>query len=286
MNTTRLFSGISFILVFTSYSAGFQLQEKEVIKKTVRFSNDAGRKEVVIDNVNGDIEVQGYSGQDVQMVVNKTIQGRSREKIQEAKQKVQLEISEEANSVRLYVDAPYRKNDASVNYRGWRYYGYKVNFDFKVKVPHECHLYLKTINDGEIAIREVYGDCEVKNINGGIEMLEAAGSGDVYALNGEVKVTFRKNPRSASSFGSLNGDVEVQFQPDFSADLRIKTFNGEVYTDFPTTYLAPRKPIRTRKDGLFLYKSDKAFGVRIGKGGPEIEFDAFNGNIYIVKRED
>lgn len=239
--------------------------------------------EVTVDNINGDIEVIGYNGNDVQLLVTKTIKARSVEKIQEAKQKVRLDITEDTNSIILYVDTPYRCRDGSVNYRGRRHYGYKVTFDFELKIPHNTDIYLETINDGEIKVENFIGDYDVHNINGGIEMINISGSGKVYALNGEVKVVLDKNPELDSSFGSLNGDVEVSFQPEFSADLRLKTFNGKVYTDFESTYLAPRKSTRKQKNGMFLYKSDQFFGVRVGKGGPEIELNAFNGNIYIVK---
>ena len=67
-----------------------------------------------------------------------------------------------------------------------------------------------------------------------------------------------------------------------SAHARLKTFNGKAYSDFPVSYLAPDKPIRQSKDGKFIYKSGEFQGVRIGEGGPELKFDAFNGNIRIL----
>ena len=153
-------------------------------------------------------------------------------------------------------------------------------------MPHETGIYLRTVNDGEIEIKEVFGDYDIENINGGVEMSEAAGSGRVYALNGEVKVLFKKNPTAQSYFGSLNGDIDVTFTTNLSADFRLKTFNGEVYTDFPVTHIAGGTQTREHHKGKQVYKYDKASGVRIGNGGPEIELDAFNGDIHILKREN
>ncbi|NIV92295.1 hypothetical protein GWN42_05700 [candidate division KSB1 bacterium] len=263
---------------------GFPEEVSEKIEKTLTFSDPSGRKEIVVDNVNGSIDVTGYEGQDVKLLVHKTIFARSPSRIERAQEEVRLDIAERDNVIDLYVDGPFRRRDGSINHRGWRHYGYEVQFDFEIKVPQETNIYLKTVNDGEIRVKNVQGDYDLDNINGGIEFLEAMGSGRVYALNSDVTVTFDRNPESDCYFGSLNGDVDVTFLPNLSADFRFKTFNGDVYTDFEVTYLPPRKATTRRKDGKFVYKSDRAFGARVGSGGPEIEFDAFNGDIHVIKR--
>lgn len=257
--------------------------KSEVIRRTLKFSG-SGPQELIIDNVFGSIEIVGYNGKDVQMIARHKIKARSERKLKRAQEDVILDITEEDNTISLYVDGPFRRHDGSINYRGWRHYGYEVTYDFEIKVPHKTDLYLKTINDGEIFVKDVSGNYEVDNINGGIEMEEINGPGRVYALNGEVKVTFTKNPKKDSYFGSLNGNVEVTFQSGFSADVNIKTFNGKAYSDFPFTYLPTTLPKPERKkNGKFVYKSNRGANVRIGKGGPKIEFDGFNGNIYIYE---
>lgn len=275
---------LSCSLAFTINAQSWDVEKKEEIRQTLKFSSPTGSKQVEVDNVNGSITVTGYDGQDVQLVANKTIQARSQEKIQEAQERVRLEIIEEGNAIKLYVDGPFRYRDGSVNYRGDRYYGYSVYIDFELKVPREAGVYLKTINDGDIKVENIAGDYEVENINGGITMIDVSGAGRVYALNDDVKILFVKNPAGDSYFGSLNGEVEVSFRPELSADLRFKTFNGEVFTDFPVTYLANATPSRERRKGKFVYKQDRSFKVRVGNGGPELEFDAFNGDIRVIKR--
>ncbi len=275
---------MSCLLAFTIRAQSWNAEKKEEIHQTLNFSGPAGSKYVDVDNVNGSITVTGYDGREVQLVAYKTIHARSQEKIQEAQERVRLEIIEEANAIKLYVDGPFRYRDGSVNYRGDRYYGYSVYFDFALKVPREAGVYLKTINDGDIKVENTAGDYEVENINGGITMIEVSGAGRVYALNDDVKILFTKNPSGDSYFGSLNGEVEVSFRPELSADMRFKTFNGEVFTDFPVTYLANATPSRERRKGKFVYKQDRSFKVRVGNGGPELEFDAFNGDIRVIKR--
>jgi hypothetical protein len=184
--------------------------------------------------------------------------------------------------VRFYVDGPFRCRNGGVHID--RDPGYEVKYDFELQVPHDTAIDLKTVNDGEIEVADVAGDYKVDNINGGVEMRELSGSGKVYALNGRVTVTFRENPRGASSFGSLNGEVRVSFQPDLNADVRFKTFNGGVFTDYPVTYLPLPAAAAERHGAKYVYKSSEWSAVRVGHGGPELSFDAFNGNIRILNR--
>jgi len=284
MRFTKICTLVGFLSVCTLQVHGFEHEEREKIERTLTFSNPSATKTVVVDNVNGSIHVEGYDGREVQLVVHKRVFAETAEKLETAKRKIRLDISEEDNTIVLYVDAPYRRGDGGIDHPGWRYFGYDAKFDFELKVPNDARIFLKTINDGDIRVQNVRGDFELDNINGGIEFSGAAGSGRVYALNGDVTVTFVQNPQSDCFFGSLNGEVNVTFLPGLAADLRFKTFNGEVYTDFPVTYLPPRQATRERDNGKFVYKADRAFGARVGEGGPELEFDAFNGDIYIIEK--
>jgi hypothetical protein len=257
------------------------VEQNETIQKSFPLAGAAPRK-VIVDNVNGSIQVSGNSGNEVRLVARKRLRADSPDKAEQARREVTLDITQEANTVRFYVDGPFRCRDGGVHMHGRP--GYDVKYDFELQVPRDTAAELKTINDGQIRLDNVTGDYLVDNINGGIEMNEVAGSGKVYALNGRVKVLFSQNPRAASSFGSLNGEVRVTFQPDLSADLRFKTFNGGVFTDFPVSYLPTPASSGERHGARFVYKSNEWSAARVGHGGPELTFDAFNGNIRILSR--
>jgi len=269
------------VLLVCPPAAPAEVEQNETIQKTFPFSGPEPKK-VIVDNVNGSIHVTGQAGSEVRLVAHKRLRADSQEKAEQARRDVKLDMSQDANTVRLYVDGPFRCRDGGIHMHGRP--GYEVKYDFELQVPRDTAVNLKTINDGEIKMENVSGDYEVENINGGIEMGEMSGSGRVYALNGRVRVAFRENPRARSSFGSLNGEVRVSFRPDLSADLRFKTFNGGVFTDFPVSYLPLPAAAGERRDGKFVYKSNEWSAVRVGHGGPELSFDAFNGNIRILSQ--
>jgi hypothetical protein len=64
----------------------------------------------------------------------------------------------------------------------------------------------------------------------------------------------------------------------------VKTFNGHAYTDFDATPLPSLTPVSERREGKFIYRSDRSTGLRIGSGGPEFKFDTLNGSIRIINR--
>lgn len=276
----RFLMALALILACLPLTAA-EVEENETIQKTYPLTNAAPKK-VIVDNVNGSIRVTGYAGNEVRLVAHKRLRAESDQAAAEARRDVKLDISQDGNTVRFYVDGPFRCKNGGVHID--RDPGYEVKYDFEVQAPHDTAIDLKTINDGQIAVADIAGDYKVDNINGGVEMTGLAGSGKIYALNGSVKVTFRENPREASSFGSLNGEVRVSFQPDLNADVRFKTFNGAVYTDYQVSYLPMPAAAAERHGTKYVYKSSEWQAVRVGRGGPQLSFDAFNGNIRILNR--
>lgn len=258
------------------------VEEKQTIQKT--FSS---AKRIEVDNVNGSIRVVGYGGREVQLTVYETLTADSKEKLEQARQEIKLDISTPSEgTLRLYVDGPFRCKcrDGSVSFHEHEP-GYTFRHEFEIKAPRDAAIYLRNVNGGAIKVEDIAGDYDVKNINGGVEMLETAGSGKAYSLNGGLKVLFRSNPRAESYFGSLNGRVELFFQPNLSADLRMKTFNGGIYSDFEVTPLPARAATTERRDGKLVYRADRFTSGRVGNGGPEIKLDGFNGDIRILKRQ-
>ena len=257
----------------------------EDAKETIRQTLPAAAR-LEVDNVHGYIHVSGYSGSEIQMVAEKTIQAESAERLEAAKREVKLDVSRAGDTVTLYVDGPFRchcnDNRRGVNENGHR--GYHVTFDFEIKVPAATFLRIATVNGGDIRVENTTGDFDVSNVNRGIEMTEVGGAGRVHTVNGGIKVLFAKNPASECSFGTVNGSIETSFRPSLSADVMVKTFNGHAYTDYDVTAMPRKVSAGERRDGKFVYRSDDFNGMRIGNGGPELKYDTLNGSIRIINR--
>jgi hypothetical protein len=264
--------------------SSMRLQEKETIRKTFNLSAD--HKILEVDNVFGSIEVTGGEGNQVQLVVNKTIFAESKDRMETAKKEVTLDITDQPDFLKFYVNGPFRCNcsDGCEGQRGD--HGYRVKMDFQLQVPRNIEVKLKTVNSGSVHVQDVTGNFSVHNVNGRIEMLNVAGSGTAKTVNGPVKVTFRENPRENSDFGTINGNVELYFVRGLAGDFRFKTMNGAVYSDFEMTSL-PAQPVSSERRGTkFVFHSDRFTGGRIGSGGPEIKAENLNGDIRVLERHE
>lgn len=267
--------------------SGMRLQEKETIRKT--FNLTAANKVLDVDNIFGSIEVTGGQGDQVQLVVNKTISAESKDRMETAKKEVTLDITDQPDLLKLYVNGPFRCNcengrDGCGGGHGDR--GYTVKMDFQLQVPRNIEVRLKTVNSGHVRVQDVTGNFSVHNVNGGIEMQNVAGSGVAKTVNGPVKVAFRENPREKSDFATINGNVDLYFVRGLAGDFRFKTMNGAVYSDFEMSSL-PAQPVSSERHGTkFVFRSDRFTGGRVGSGGPEIKAENLNGDIRVLERHE
>jgi hypothetical protein len=269
--------------------SGMPLREQETIRKS--FTVGDAHKLLDVDNVFGSVEVVGGTGDQVQLVVTKTLRAESKERMEAAKKEVTLDVTDQPDLLKLYVNGPFRCNcncDGDGCSGGWHGdRGYVVKMDFQLQVPRNIDLKLKTVNSGRVTVRDVIGNFSVNNVNGGIDLTDVGGgAARARTVNGGVKVVFRENPKQNSEFGTINGPIELYFTHGLSADFRFKNFNGGVYSDFEMTSLPALAPTTERHDGKFVFRTSRYTGGRVGAGGPEIKADNLNGDIRILERHE
>jgi hypothetical protein len=240
----------------------WSFQDNETLRRSL-----TGRK-LTLDNISGYVHVTGGSGSTVEVTVAKHIEAESNAALLQAKQEVSLDMSQQGDTARLYVDGPFRHRGDN----GHR--GYEVYFDYDIQVPANIELDLKTINAGDIVVKGTNGDFNIHGLNGGIEMDAVSGSGTVHTLNGPVKASFTRNPTKETTFHSLNGSIEVHFQPGLNADLKCSTLNGGVYTDFDVTV----------GGNLSQAVNHRTTQARVGSGGLPLSFDTLNGSIKLYTK--
>jgi hypothetical protein len=277
---------ILFLVVFLlgrPASDGMDAVRRERLSKEIAFDASEAGRQVVVDNVFGSIRVVGVSGDRVRMTADKTIRARSNEILARAQEAVRLDVTNGKDGIRIVVDGPFRGENGSIDFDESEE-GYTFVCDFVIEAPSGADIRLNTIGEGDISVEGIRGDFKVDNVNGAIDMNGVSGSGRAYALNRDLTVRFTRNPERDCRFGSLNGDVRLYFRNPLSADFRFKTFNGEGYSDFPMTYPPSSQAVeRSVRRGKTVYRTGGWTPVRVGRGGPSIDLDGFNGDLYILK---
>jgi len=277
-------------VVLSCTQAPAQTQEfKEQIVKEYTLKQNAASSTLAIYNLNGDIKVEGYSGDKVVLEVDKTISGKTTEILEQGKAEFKVMFEQNEDSVIVYILEPH---DTRPN-RNWRGYNdkrrieYRYNLDFKVKVPYSMNLHVSTVNGGDVSVADVGGTLHSYNVNGKITLKNAKGSTEVRTINGNVEANYTAIPPGQSTYKTLNGDIKISYPASLSADCEFKTFQGEFYTDFENIESLPVKVVKNQEqkgDKTTVYKLNTETSIRIGNGGKLFRFETFNGNIYIKKQ--
>jgi DUF4097 and DUF4098 domain-containing protein YvlB len=273
----------------------------EKITKEFTFEKKGSHNALMIANINGDIKVQSSNGDKILVEITKTINAKTNERLASGKEDVQLGIVDLADTVILYASSPCNHFErSSPNSRhshmgtkwGYTWEGklrkschelYSYSLDFVVSVPSDVNLLLSTINDGEILVENVKGVVKAHNINGGIRLKNLTREAEAHTINGDVDIEYLENPQRDCRFYTLNGDINALFQKGLTASMGFESFNGSLYTNIDRLETLPAQVEKVKNDGGFRYKvNDNRF--KIGSGGAYLDFETFNGNVYLKEK--
>lgn len=279
---------ISLVLYSTCQVSAAQ-QFKEKITKKLSFKNPSSANILIVENINGPISVEGYSGNKILLEAELTLKAKSVGSLERAKEEITLDLIENEDSLTVYIKGPFEFKE---NRAGRRQYNinhnnidYSFRFDFTIKVPEAANLLLSTVNQGDIQVSKVSGKLHLFNVNGALIAENVAAEVDARTVNGNIEVSHIKSPVQQSSYKTLNGNVVISYPESLSADLKYKNTNGSFYTDFAISKYLPARIEKNIKTGQksTAYKIEKNHAIRIGSGGPELYFETMNGDIIVKK---
>lgn len=290
---------LSLVALLSACQVIAQPSEKtDVIKKEITLDN-VNEGKLFIRNISGSLDVQGYDGDKIILEVKKTLKVKSPDKLEQIWAETDLGIVQRGNAVLLYPKSPCTNpgisevdsddwdkwNKLYLNNCHWKEDG-NAKYDFIVKVPKQLTLSIATVNDGDIVVKEVSGKLHVNNVNGGIKLENIAGATEARTVNGNVDLTYTQNPNDDSYYYTLNGDINANFKKGLSSNLYFKSFNGEFYTELADNIMEPL-PVtmeKTKESKGVKYKVGGKSGVKVRNGGPKLDFETFNGNVYVKEQ--
>jgi len=157
--------------------------------------------------------------------------------------------------------------------------------DVSITVPVLTSLRLRSRDSGDLLIGGVNGEIDLENRGGAITLQGVSGTVVAYTLQGDIVAEIvEATPKKPMSFASLNGDLDITLPSAVQATVRIKSSRGEVYSDFAIEDAEVRQieeePARD-SEGVFRAHVERVFSGKINGGGPEFQFHAYHGTIYI-----
>jgi DUF4097 and DUF4098 domain-containing protein YvlB len=281
--------------------AGLTVQAQtftETIKKELTFEKKSDANALMLFNVSGDVKVSGYDGDKIIIEVEKKISGKTTDRLEAGKKEIQLGVLNRADTLLVYTEGicnSFGKMAKNKNRRSkWNGYGYNwddcngrdcekqydYEMNFSVKVPRNIHVLISTVNNGDVVIENTGKSVVADNVNGSIRLTNIAGATNASTINGNVDLNYVSNPPGDSRYYSLNGDINANFKKGLTADLSFESFNGDLYTNVEQL---ESMPVSMEKKSMAKGVKYKIGGARyrIGKGGVHLDFETFNGDVYL-----
>jgi hypothetical protein len=259
-------------------AASASAQDGAVDRLTAAFSDPSKAGRIEVSLLNGGITVTGYEGKEIYIEgsnLSKKISGHE----DKGRARGLRRLAGSASGI----EVEEKNNEMTIQAGSW---GNTVNLI--LRVPFKTSLKLSSVNFGEIKVDNVEGDLEIENVNGGIELNNVSGSVVANSVNKDLTVVFdRIDPQKPMSFSSVNGAIDVTFPAAIKANVKLKSEQGEIYTDFDAQMTVKMEKTEENKrshGGRYKIKIDRALYGQINGGGPEYQFNSFNGDIYIRKK--
>lgn len=286
-------------LLFLAISvAGCAQQFRDVLTRELRFEKPSEQNALILANINGEIRVEAYDGDKILIEATRTISAKTNERLEKGKQEVGLEVIDQADTLIVFTSEGCQSFEKQHRWKsgekgfpqGWGYswnchekdcrqlYNYTV--DFHVRVPAHVQLLVSTVNDGDIVVTAAGGSVKAANVNGSIRIANLEKEAIASTVNGDVEIAYRKNPQSDCRFYSLNGDINAYVQPGLAANVSFESYNGSFYTDINHLETLPARLEKTQTEKGVSYKiGNNRYQVR--SGGVLLDFETFNGNVYL-----
>lgn len=273
------------LLTLLGIDSDFRLHDESTIRKTLEFAGDEVHT-LDVRTMNGSIRASGYDGAEVQLEIREKFAASSEDALREAREKTIIDARDRTATIDVVVREP---NGTVCGEHGdarpaawWDRSRYEVSVALTIRVPRTARVRLCTVN-GELDVDGTAGDFDITSVNGQVTLGQVRGSGRASTVNGRITASFAEAPKTASLFKTVNGNIEATFPASLSADLQLKTFNGGLFTDFDVQPVAQKTATATREGGRLTYRSNRFTNVRVGGGGPTLTFDAFNGDVRVLR---
>ncbi len=246
---------------------------------TIPLSNPGEEGKLITHIIDGNITVTGYDGNEVIVTaIGTTKNSNWRNWKTEKKEKDSRDGMRKIVDNSLEFTVEEIDNTVKIKYRPGKWV-----IDFEVQVPRKFSVDLKTVNKGNIVVKNVDGTHEVSNTNGKITMNDIGGSVIADALNRDITITFTTIHQDTNMmFTSLNGDIDVSFPNSLKANVMARSDNGDVFTDFEMKTSKLQKNVKTStRNGVYRVSREKGVSGSINGGGADMKFKTLNGDILI-----
>ncbi len=229
--------------------------------KEYNFKLQAGGR-ISLENTNGDVRIEGVSGNQVHIVATK------KAGTQEYLDGLEIEVS--ATDELIRIETRYPKSRSGWFGRGDNESG---SVSYELKVPDSARLdTIETVN-GDIGVIGVKGAVSIETVNGKMSLQGLESDAKLDTVNGMIEAQFDVLAGAQRvKADAVNGRINLRIPENASAQVHAETLNGSIDAD--DFGLQPEKGFVGRDlDGT------------IGAGEANIHVDTVNGSVTIKRNK-
>jgi len=211
---------------------------------------------VTVENVQGEISVEGWDRAEVEITAAKISSGRG-DHLDDVR--VLTELGPGSLKFRTvypaHPDEPVRVN-------------YRLHVPRQVRLPS-----LRTL-EGNITVRHVEGSVDARTLSGDIVQTDVTGRVVARALTGSILVSLRALPSGTAPLllDTVNGNIVLLLPPRSNADLELSTVAGTIEGNYAFQ--------------ISSVPGDSIRRTRVGLGGVTISLRTVRGSIHVAERDD
>jgi hypothetical protein len=214
---------------------------------------------VQVKGVNGNIDAEAASGDQVEVTAVKSGPDADQVKIQ---------VVSSSDGVVVCALYPGSSGSCSPSWHANHVRGSDTKVHFTVRVPKNVRFSGQDIN-GDVDAKGMGRFVRGESINGSVQLSTSAWA-QAETVNGSIRAKMGTADWTGTlTFKSVNGSVVVELPDDLNADIKLKSLNGRISSDFPITL-----------NGSFMGRSAKG---RVGNGGRELSIETVNGSVDLKK---
>ena len=246
----------------------------EAFSRTVRLGRDGT---LSLENVSGDIEVNGSGGSDVRIDATKRARHADPAEARAILQDLVINVSERGGDVDVRTE--YKRYSGRRNNR----YGY-ASVDYTVAVPREASVTLRSVS-GSVKVTNVNGELRAESVSGGIVTSAGRKIRVLKSISGDVEIADSQSDDLTA--GTVSGSVIlrnvkariVELQ-SVSGDLRLTDVDAD-HAEMKTVSGNVEYAGRLSRSGRYEFQSHSG-NVRFRPMGPpnfSIEATTFSGDV-------
>jgi len=209
--------------------------------------------QIVVWNYQGDITVQGYEGDTVEIVANKAGPDRELVKI------IDLSRGE--------------KIDVHPRYLKFGHGNATVDFEIRVPKSSEYNFSRLASTGGRVSVSKVTGRLRAESMRGDVEIKGVKGLVTASSHSGNVSVEIDPEAdRSHMRFSSISGNIDVSAPSSLDAFVEMSSIGGLLKTDFPIEVQEMR------------YGSGRSARGKLGTGKQLLHLRSVTGQVSLMQR--